>query len=38
MFDGMLVKLRVVTLPRYLIIIRLISSHVCRWGVRVGFL
>lgn len=38
MFGALMPKFRVMTLPRYLIIIRLVASHVCRLGVRVGLL
>lgn len=38
MFGGILPRMNVMTLPRYLIIIRLIASHVVRVGIRLKLL
>lgn len=38
MFGAMMPKMRVMTLPRYLVIIRLIASHVARLGIRLKLL
>lgn len=38
MFSGLLPRMNVMTLPRYLIIIRLIASHVVRVGIRLKLL
>jgi len=38
MFGALMPKMRVMTLPRYLVIIRLIASHIARMGIRVGLL
>jgi hypothetical protein len=34
MFSGILPRINVMTLPRYLIIIKLIASHIVRVGIR----
>lgn len=34
MFSGLLPRMNVMTLPRYLIVIRLIASHIVRVGIR----
>lgn len=34
MFSGLLPRMSVMTLPRYLIIIRLVASHIVRVGIR----
>ncbi len=38
MFGALMPKIRVMTLPRYLVIIRLIASHIARIGIRAGLL
>ncbi len=38
MFGALIPRVNVMTLPRYLIIIRLIASHVVRIGIRLKLL
>lgn len=38
MFTGIVPSFNVMTLPRYLIIIRLVASHVVRIGIRLKLL
>lgn len=34
MFSGLLPRMNVMTLPRYLIVIKLVASHIVRVGIR----
>lgn len=38
MFAGLMPKMNVMTLPRYLVILRLIASHLVRVGIRLKLL